>query len=102
MDQNFDTILHRTFMYVQEIAKEFYFKIWAQNPPLKKGLYDRKWDKIKNSAVSRLRVLTFMPKYGSGFDEWLRPSAIYACMIVLLKQPVNRPLRLVAVVVATW
>ena len=32
----------------------------------------------------------------SGIDEWLRPSAIYTCMIVRLKQPVNRPFRIAA------
>ena len=32
-NQNLNTIFNNTFKYAKKIAKEFYFKNWAKNPP---------------------------------------------------------------------
>lgn len=32
-NKKLDTVLNRTFKYAKQIAKEFYFKEWAPNPP---------------------------------------------------------------------
>jgi len=33
MKNNLDTIINQTLKYAKKIAKEFYFKEWAKNPP---------------------------------------------------------------------
>lgn len=33
MNNNLNTILDRTFQYAKKIAREFYFHVWAKNPP---------------------------------------------------------------------